>query len=232
MSKYVIVILLALVTFGFINYNQNKKIVVAVIDSGYDKEDKETVAKLCKEFPTYDLTNTGMQDTMGHGTNVINLIEANALESNYCFVIIKFFNDKADSRTNQKNFIRALEIVNRIEPNFVNISGGGNGYNIEEEKLLQYSQSSQFIVAAGNEGIDFDDEDSEKYYPANYDFPNILVVGSLNKRGKKSSFSNYGKIVKYWQIGEYDFGQGTSFSAAVMTGKMIHEMDSNSSKSN
>lgn len=48
------------------------------------------------------------------------------------------------------------------------------------------------VVAAGNSGLDIDQDPSSKMYPCSYDLNNIVCVAAMNQKGGRSWFSNYG----------------------------------------
>lgn len=98
-------------------------------------------------------------------------------------------------------------------------------YNLEQERLQATSQTVNYLViqAAGNEGqvinSPADSADCLKD-------PGTLLVGSLNKAGGISSFSNRGDCVDLYILGEnvvvakpngfLDVNSGTSFSAPLL----------------
>lgn len=100
---------------------------------------------------------------------------------------------------------------------------------------LQYASDHDvlFVTAAGNDGLD---RQLQNAYPANYAFPNMIVVASVTSAGALSSFSGFGpNIVDIAAPGEriegavpsayrtllsseYSYDNGTSFSAPIVTG--------------
>ncbi len=72
-----------------------------------------------------------------------------------------------------------------------NCSWGGGGYSPALEAAINRASEAGIIIvtAAGNSGSD---NDATPMYPANYDIPNILSVGAIDKEQNLASFSNYG----------------------------------------
>lgn len=219
--------LLASVSFAF----ENKPVKVGVIDTGLDLNDPRFTKHLCK-YGHIDFTGEGIKDSNSHGTHVAGLIVNNAKNANYCLVIIKFFSEKLSGPENLRRLILSLKEAKLQKIKIVNLSGGGYIFEELEYNALKENPSSLFFVAAGNENKNMDIP-GNKYYPASYGFPNVFTVGSYSKEGVKSIFSNYGSIVKYWEIGENiksfapnggeKIMSGTSMSTAIVTGKYLYD---------
>ncbi|CAM3981265.1 S8 family serine peptidase [Mesobacillus zeae] len=84
--------------------------------------------------------------------------------------------------------IKAIEYAKKMGVKVTNNSWGGGEYDELLEKSISES-GSLFVAAAGNDGMDIDEE---AVYPAGYESSNILTVAALNNSGKLASFSNYG----------------------------------------
>jgi subtilisin len=211
-----------------------KPIRMAVLDTGINNHISSKV-RLCadghKDFTT-DSEKKGNtivikgkeypRDVVGHGTNVVNLIAQNVGDANYCIVVVKYFSKNAISNLGSYN--RALKYLSDMDIDFLNISSTGNIHDMEEEMYIKkiLDKNVVIIASAGNDGEFLGDI---KYYPAMVD-KRIVVVGSLDKRGNISTFSNYGPDVDAWELGEgYVTGgisfRGTSQSTAVHSGKLI-----------
>jgi len=86
----------------------------------------------------------------------------------------------------------AIALKDRGEPIVViNMSFGGIDFNPFESSAFAALNQAGIIVAAaaGNEGKN---NDTVPTYPAGYDFPNILSVGSTTSSDARSIFSNFG----------------------------------------
>lgn len=187
---------------------------VAVIDTGLDIESEYYKPFLCKTGHK-DLTGTGIKDEEGHGTEIVNLIIKNSESTNFCLVIYKFFSRK--KRTESSDFLmQALLLIAKEKITLVNLSLSGSGYLKEEDEYFASNRFITFIAAAGNDGVNLD---FQPRYPASYDYPNIVVVGALDKyTSQKIPISNYGRRVQHWEKAE-----ATSYATAIKTGKVIKE---------
>src|SRR5690606_30641142 len=93
------------------------------------------------------------------------------------------------------------------------------------DTLQSFSAYNVLIVnSAGNQGRFLTEELS---FSSNVSGKNIVNVGSLDKAGNRSSFSNYGAYINFYAPGEglltfwgprISEGSGTSFSAAIVSG--------------
>lgn len=202
---------------------------VGVIDTGLNLADPRFRSVLCEQGHR-DFTGEGIKDLDGHGTHVAGLIKQYAGNVSYCMVIIKFY---TANNPNVGSFQTALQWAVDLKLDYINVSVDGSGSSENELKILKNSKST-FIVAAGNQNIDLDVSCS---YPACYNLPNMIVVGALKKDGSgKAACSNYGKLVKVWEIGEKVISTlpggttgpltGTSMATAVHTGKLVYEKGS------
>jgi major intracellular serine protease len=209
--------------------NAAEPVRVAVIDTGLDLADPRFQDVLCKSGHK-DFTGTGIQDVIGHGTHVAGLIKKYAGTRGYCLIILKFYADGADGQTDMARMSAAEREAVTQGARFVNVSGGGSGFNEDESVILKEARSVTWVVASGNEGKDIDAA-GNAYYPACHKLPNIIVVGALLRSGGRASYSNYGKSVTAWELGDevvstMPKGQrgrmsGTSMATAIHTGKLI-----------
>jgi cell wall-associated protease len=227
--------------------HSKKQIVVAVIDTGIDPELMKHNS-LCEDGHK-DFTGTGLADHHGHGTHISGIIDQYAknhiftfkkspnlidnIKENYCQIIIKYYDPKANSDNNLSNTILSFRWAIDHHVDVINYSGGGATFS-KEERLVVFealNKGIKIVAAAGNERGDID---KHKYYPAMYD-KRIYVVGNLVKdTNERAPSSNYGKSVNTWEIGtnvlsrlpSKSFGlmTGTSQATAVKTGKIVREM--------
>ena len=206
--------LILLITMFWCSYTalaSDSRIKVVVIDTGISDEWRSK-ANLCPEEHK-DFTGTGLNDTHGHGTNVVGLIVENAPVRNYCIVVVKAYD-------RDKQYVTAaLFYALTIKADVINLSGGGIGPQFAEQwivsKLLE--RKVLMIVAAGNNGTDLDKDCN--FYPACYD-KRITVVGA------EAKYSNHGKVVDVVLSGKDQtaFGKtfhGTSQATAIFTGRFL-----------
>jgi len=202
-----------------------KQKIVAVIDTGIAAPifNNKTKYHICEHWHK-DLTGDGIIDTHGHGTNVSGLIDSGAKGSNYCQVIIKYYNPRSHDLDNMYRFVKAIQYAIDIHADYINISGGGVRPSIEEMIVIEraLNRGIKIISAAGNERSDLT---NKTYYPAMYD-DRITVVGNGLNNVHHSLTSNYGARVNEWRDGENRIGfgitqTGTSQATAIYTGELI-----------
>lgn len=209
--------------------------IVAVIDTGLKIYEKSMHVNLCKtghkdfgnmqKFAHHPKSTDDIPiDSHGHGTNVTGIIQDNAGDAHYCFVILKYYDPYAKANDNLKHTINAIEHATKLGAKYINYSGGGVEFSgVEQRFVKEYlDKGGTFVAAAGNEKSDLS---VRPYYPA-LDDPRVISVGNRDRYGRISATSNYGKLVTAWEDGEAvrGFGYvmtGTSQSAAVHLGKIL-----------
>ena len=211
--------------------NSCHKIRVAVIDSGLDLKDPRFTNYLC-ESGHKDFTGEGFKDFFVHGTHVAGLIQQNAIDANYCFLIYKYYSIHVSGKQNLSREISSIKYAIKNGANVVNFSGGGAEFSEEEYDLIKNHPNVTFVVAAGNEGQDTDKVGNE-YYPGSYWLDNIVIVGSTNHYGEKVQSSNWGNHI-VWEVGDQvlstlpngknGYLSGTSMATAVRTGKLVDKL--------
>lgn len=221
--------------------DRDKQLIVVVIDSGFGFNDIRDSAHLCrfghKDFTTqqeyYNRENQGNvpKDNDGHGTHIVGLINkyAQGTKINYCIIMLKFWDSDHNYTDNGRATTSAIKYATSIGAKIINYSGGGKEYNHDEAEAVRafLNTGGIFITSAGNNGANLDIP-GNSYYPALVD-PRIIVVGNMNSSNIKAKSSNYGKDVRYWEVGEKveSYGMtmsGTSMSTAIKTGKIIRDL--------
>jgi subtilisin family serine protease len=219
------------IAFLLFSQAQAKTLKVAVVDTGLDLNDPRLKKHLCR-IGHADFTGEGIEDTHGHGTNMVGLIEKYAGLGNYCLVIYKYYSKNLPDLVNIKNEIKAFKkaVANKVR--VVNFSSSGTAFDEEELGIIKNNPKVTFVVAAGNNGVDIDLIQNASY-PAGYFLPNEIVVGSTNQEGKRSTTSNYSRNIIVYEMGEnvyttsldgYTRISGTSESTAIHTGKLIRNI--------
>jgi subtilisin family serine protease len=218
---------------------EGKKIIVAVIDTGFDMTSEWSNAsangltkpKVCK-MGHYDFENKTpkIKDINGHGTHIAGLIAQNNENTDYCMVFYNYYGSGDTLEASLKAYRRAIDI--RVD--IINYSGGGEEYSARECALMKEALDAGIVVvaAAGNEGKNLDEN---PYYPALCD-PRIIVVANTYPDGSLAPSSNYSlkdhKVQKVhgtnvMSLGlkdTYSIMTGTSQSTAKMTSKILNEM--------
>lgn len=216
MIKFII-LFMSLVSISY----ASDPIRIAIVDTGLDLTDPRFKDVLCSHWHL-DLTGTGIKDKHGHGTHVAGLIKEYAGIGNYCFIIVKYYDEKdlVNSTTNQ---IEALKYLSRINVDFINLSTTGTQEDFIEFTIIR-DMRAILITAAGNDGVNLR---KHPHYPCNYDLPNVICVGNTN-----SANSDFGLHKLVWEYGTdidstlpkgHGKLSGTSMSTAIRCGKMIKE---------
>ena len=207
--------------------DRNDKIVIAVIDTGFDSKYEKDV-KLCKTgHKSFVTGDESIKDDHGHGTHIAGLIAQN-IKVDYCVIIIKYYSPKAVAQDNLVNTIKSFKHAIDQNVDMINYSGGGINPDKREKLVIEKALDKDIIIvaAAGNEGLDFKDQ---TYYPAMYD-KRIIVVGNLYTNDEdtveRHPTSNYGDEVDIQVFGT-DIKSvngkkmtGTSQSTAIVTGRL------------
>jgi subtilisin family serine protease len=203
---------------------------VAIVDTGLNPLDPRFESLLCKDAQPWDLvTNAPLkEDIHGHGTHITGLIKEYAKNADYCLLIYRYYSPDR----NNGNLYRGVDAFRRAAQDratIVNFSSGGKDRSAIECNIISAYPNITFIVAAGNEGVSIDPPGG--YHPASCGSPNIIAVGSLKPDGTRMPSSNYGEIVKAWELGfqilstlPFDrtgIMSGTSQATAIHTGKTV-----------
>jgi len=167
--RYLFIILLS---FSIVEAKKKpeKPIIVAVIDTGFDfkskwkkkkKDDEGNVLrrpKICRSGHK-DFTNTKLKDNHNHGTHIAGVIAKHAKNSNYCIIVLKYFNTgEFSGRMHQKFMIDALKYAIEKKVDIINYSGGGPHISVKEHKLVKKALDMGIVLvfAAGNDSIKID----------------------------------------------------------------------------
>lgn len=228
-------------------FKKKKRVMIAVIDTGLAPElmDKNWVCPTGHK----DFTGGGLKDNHGHGTHISGIVDQYAknyifagnknfrdidnVDTEYCQIIIKYYDPKIPNLNNLKNTIASFRWAIDQKVDIINYSGGGTSADDDEKALIleALSKGIKVVAAAGNERSDID---KNKYYPAMYD-SRIIVVGNLvNSSRTIATSSNFGKSVNTWELGtsimsrlpgdSFGYMTGTSQATAIKSGKLVREM--------
>lgn len=204
----------------------DRKIKVAILDSGINKGHEDLKGKVIKEFNAIN-PKEKVRDDFGHGTAIAGVIAA---ENNKVGIVgvnpdvdiysVKVLDKKG--KGDVKSLIKGIKwsIKNKVQ--VINISFGMPSDHPELHKIITEAISSGIIVVAAsgnNYGMNVD-------YPAKY--KDVISVTAVNKNYKtKPVYSAKGKIdfalpgdsilTTSWN-GQYEEYKGSSFAAAYMTG--------------
>ncbi|MEX0797835.1 MAG: S8 family peptidase [Bacteriovoracaceae bacterium] len=197
----------------------DSSIKIAVIDTGVDYTHKDLVKNLMvneaekngvegidddgngfvDDIYGYDFANNDgdPMDGHGHGTHCAGVIGAShdtfgiaGVMDNAQILSIKFLTDSGGGTLSAA--IQAIDYAIQRGVDIMSNSWGGGGYTQALYDVIEEANKAgiTFVAAAGNSRSD---NDAKPAYPASYELDNVISVGALDGKGKKASFSNYGK---------------------------------------
>lgn len=178
-------------------------------------------------------------DTYSHGTHSAGIIAAEAdnqrgvagISSHARIMILRIINASGVATT--ADAVAAVNYASENGADVINISWGVRDPIYPSRALQEAIEASEAVVvcAAGNQGSD---NDATPYYPASYEIDHIIAVASSDQDDGLSSFSNFGagsvdvaapgenivscRLSSSYDEGAYQFGSGTSASAACVSG--------------
>ncbi|EGQ26844.1 subtilisin DY [Sporosarcina newyorkensis 2681] len=211
---------------------QKKQAVVAVIDSGIDTTHEDLVGRIAPGGFNFIDQTQNIQDVNGHGTSVAGIIAANSnnrkgiagVTGSYGVSILPLKTVHDDGKSTVADNLKAIDYAIQKGADVINISQGGTSPStIEQDAIRRAVRAGIPIVAsAGNDAL----KGNPTMYPAAYD--EVISVGSVNQRNRRSDFSNYNNQVDIVAPGEqiyttgisnhYVIANGTSFSAPIVAG--------------
>ena len=163
-------------------------VLVAVIDSGVELDHPQLhVAGKA------DLTNTGFQDCVGHGTAVAGIIAAPWTKGVLFYGMAPGARILSYKQTNSERdgdltlLVKAIKAAADQGAKVINLS-----MQTEDNPLLKaavdYAVSKDVVIVAAAGNVDKEDGSSVPAYPAAY--PDVLAVGAAGPNGERSTFSN------------------------------------------
>ncbi len=199
---------------------------IVVADTGLPSN-KILKPYLCKDGHA-DFTDTGIEDRIGHSTNIIGIIAKYINPKKACITVYKIYNSKEDNF--ESVFNRYANALINLSPKYVNLSFTGNAWIRAEYNTYTslLASGTMLFVAAGNSGLFLSKYDCP-VFPACYftNHPNFKVVTDPNKL-----WANKGGPVNTYADGGAQRGlagplmQGTSQACAVAIGSFIRRVQS------
>lgn len=190
---------------------------IAIIDTGIDIYNKALKMYILGQYNVIDGTSDVMDDC-GHGTHIAGIITS---LSNKKIMPVKVL----DSKGIGKSADIAIGIKWAVDEGakIINLSLGGTKYDQLLKEAVDYAVEKGCIVvcASGNT------YGERQVYPAC--LPNTISVGSIDKEGNISKFSNRGDSVDIYAIGntksidlngEYKERSGTSMACAIVSAEL------------
>lgn len=197
----------------------SRDVKIAVIDTGVDYNHEDLVKNIMVNEaekngePGIDDDGNGYVDDVygydfgeddsdpmdghGHGTHCAGVIGAShdgkgimGVNANVQILAIKFLKDNGSGTL--EGAIKAIEYAISRGVDIMSNSWGGSGNSQALKEMIIKARDAGiiFVAAAGNSRLN---NDTAQVIPASYDVENIISVGALDAKGKKASFSNYGK---------------------------------------
>lgn len=161
-------------------------------------------------------------DGTGHGTLVAGLIAAETdnteglagVASNTSIMVLRTLDNLGGGGmglASTAKFLLSTTYAAEMGADIINYSIGGAPYSVFEDAQMGWldSQGVLFVAAAGNGGLDSigDDNDLTPFYPASYQWGNVISVASVDREGELAAFSNYGATrVHLAAPGEHIYG--------------------------
>lgn len=205
---------------------------IAVIDTGYTDSYNYGNVNLCPSGHRGFTKDKSIEDKNSHGSQVAKLISEQlkgVSRASWCLVIIKYYEESMGGLEAVEASERALQYLLTTDVKYINYSSSGSSSSEVERALVKalINRGVKVFVSAGNEGLELSWLSGHERYPAMYD-KRIYVIGAVDARGNRSESSNYGEVVKHYELGvNVSVGgalvSGTSFSTAIFTGKTVRQ---------
>lgn len=214
-----LILLLVAITIPVLS--SEKRQVVAVIDTGIPANN---IGKdfLCKDLQI-DLTGQGIQDSNGHGTNILGIMAKGINPKTQCLAMIKWYHNQ-NSRI--ITLASAAQEALTLNPVLVNMSISGYNFDADEFRAIRnlLEHSIPIVVAAGNDHSNL--SNNCYVFPACYHFKTKLfhVVGAPDVYQ-----GNYGNPITDISYGRDQCGfgvclTGTSQATANVSARLLKEM--------
>ncbi len=171
-----------------------RTVKVGVIDTGISAH-PDLNANLTTGWDFYNDNEITTDDTQSHGTHVAGIIGAvgnnNIGISGVCWnvtlVPLQANRTATDNLPNWATISAITYAINNQIP-ILNMSASGSSYDYELKIAIQ-NYPGLFVCTSGN---DYNDNDVNPYYPANYNLDNVISVANTMEFDFLSSDSNYG----------------------------------------
>ena len=211
----------------------NKNIVVAVLDSGLNNGDEIFNDKLVEGKNFVDENSDKTDDVYGHGTTMARVVLDTTNSSNVKIMPIKVLNDEGKGTT--LSAYKGIKYAIEKNVDVINLSMSGIGHSKLLESAINEAVNLGIpvVVSAGN-----DNKEITEYTPANIEsaitvssaYENVLEDGKIEYQ--KSFYSNYGSDtnnIDFATNGHFEYKrnindkevttkvEGTSVSAAYVT---------------
>ncbi|XXG97977.1 [Pyruvate dehydrogenase [acetyl-transferring]]-phosphatase 1, mitochondrial [Hypoxylon texense] len=170
-----------------------------IIDSGLLTTHEEFEGRA---FLGYNAVDGEFVDDSGHGTHVAGTIggKTYGVAKKANLISVKIFENGqgkiSDFLEGYQWAVYNITKENRQEVSVINVSGGAGAMQALNRAVDEgYKKGVITVAAAGNY-----DEDVHRHSPASA--PNAMTVGAVDRRFRRSSFSNWGELVDIFAPGE------------------------------
>jgi len=192
-----------------------RKIKLALIDSGVDYTDDIDV-KLRKNFvPGHEEVSILYEDISGHGTSVAGILAAKDNGEGITGINpnLELYSAKVLDENRKAPVSRVVEAIYWAIENDVDIINISFGTTTDSEELYEairaaYDAGILIVAAAGNSGV--------VEYPAAYG--EVIAVGSVDNMGNRSEGSAVGDALELVAPGELVLSTGAFYGVAVFSG--------------
>ena len=219
-------VILALLFQGCGKQKTKVSVRVVVIDTGISTNaiSKEHIG----EGKNYVDTNLSTEDTYGHGTAVASIILKEAKNTQIVPLVSNVFENGKIKQVDNDTLAQMIrDAVDIYHCRIINLSAGLVLDKESVRQAVEYAEKKNVLIIA-SAGNDYAENGAVRYYPAAYE--SVLAVGALNKDGTEiAAFSQRGEWVDVYTVGEQveiktligntSEGDGTSYSAAKVTGQ-------------
>ena len=182
----------------------NRRIVVAVIDTGVDethsffKMNNKDNRILPSNRPA-DNSPSVLVKNYTHGTHVAGIIVNNTPENvrirSFNYFFYKAYLDKVVTTTTKLYSEIELAISENVDVINMSLSGEGSSLSVEQSINNAVSHNIPVVCSAGNKN-----DSVNNYYPASIEA--TITVGATNSLNEPWQFSNYGSLVDLSAPGE------------------------------
>lgn len=201
------------------NDKVNKKVKVAIIDSGVDWGNDINLADSISFVPGEETINPLFMDGTGHGNSVAGLVAAKdnnkgitGINPNAEIYSIRVLDDNNEAPVSR--VIQGINYAIEQQVDIINLSFGMKDYSATLKSVIDNAVQNDILVvaAAGNTG-------SQVEFPAAYE--NVLSVGAVNSRAEISKDSAKGNKVDIVAPGENVCSTGDLGDMLISSGKSL-----------
>jgi membrane-anchored mycosin MYCP len=207
-------------------------VTVAVLDSGVDG----THLLLRGRVKSVDVTGTGPDDCIGHGTSAAGIIGAQDLRSTEQIPFYgvapgaKILSVKmaVGEQNNRAEWApEAIRTATDMGADVINFSAESSRDNPALKAAVAYAQSKDVVIVAAAGNVEDQERTSHPAFPASY--PGVISVGAIAKNGQLAeNFSNVkspvsvtapgDQVISTYPEGTFFNQTGTSFATPFVAG--------------